>query len=215
MPTSAIKDLLKKWADVRVMVLEWHPNQAGVSRCNVDLEGEKDFNDDQKKEFTDCVQSILGFQDYDDEDVETGIACDSEDCGFQILNYEEIVTSVQEECGPVDDETDEDEDNSNNESSEGPSNADAFSALETAMEWYEQQSVCCCPTQLLLLNRIRELAAKNEGVQCVRFHILYGLNSVFGYPNNRVSERCPVAIDSDKRRSTAIVVVCCPTRMQS
>ncbi|GFU65736.1 uncharacterized protein TNCV_5058701 [Trichonephila clavipes] len=32
MPTSAIKDLLKKWVDVKVMVLEWHPNQADVSR---------------------------------------------------------------------------------------------------------------------------------------------------------------------------------------
>ncbi|GFX39644.1 uncharacterized protein TNCV_2103881 [Trichonephila clavipes] len=32
MPTSAIKDLLKKWEDVRAMVLEWHPYQAGVSR---------------------------------------------------------------------------------------------------------------------------------------------------------------------------------------
>ncbi|GFV76068.1 uncharacterized protein TNCV_1456651 [Trichonephila clavipes] len=32
MPTSAIKDLLKKWADVRAMVVEWHPNQADVSR---------------------------------------------------------------------------------------------------------------------------------------------------------------------------------------
>ncbi|GFU23435.1 uncharacterized protein TNCV_4447441 [Trichonephila clavipes] len=32
MPTSAIKDLLKKWADVKAMVLEWHPNQADVSR---------------------------------------------------------------------------------------------------------------------------------------------------------------------------------------
>ncbi|GFV25664.1 uncharacterized protein TNCV_3851481 [Trichonephila clavipes] len=32
MPTSAIKDLLKKRADVRAMVLEWHPNQADVSR---------------------------------------------------------------------------------------------------------------------------------------------------------------------------------------
>ncbi|GFX49303.1 uncharacterized protein TNCV_3334211 [Trichonephila clavipes] len=31
-PTSAIKDLLKKWADVRAMVLEWHPNPADVSR---------------------------------------------------------------------------------------------------------------------------------------------------------------------------------------
>ncbi|GFT40488.1 hypothetical protein TNCV_4354001 [Trichonephila clavipes] len=57
---------------------------------------------------------------------------------------------------PVDDETDEDENNNNNESSKGPSNADAFSALETAMEWYEQQSECC-PTQLLLLKRVRDL----------------------------------------------------------
>ncbi|GFX18081.1 hypothetical protein TNCV_1577601 [Trichonephila clavipes] len=38
-----------------------------------------------------------------------------EDCGFQMLHDDEIVTSVQAESGPVDNETDEDEDN--NESS--------------------------------------------------------------------------------------------------
>ncbi|GFU06038.1 uncharacterized protein TNCV_3395541 [Trichonephila clavipes] len=32
MPTSAIKDLLKKWEDVGAMVLEWPPNQADVSK---------------------------------------------------------------------------------------------------------------------------------------------------------------------------------------
>ncbi|GFV12345.1 uncharacterized protein TNCV_1538401 [Trichonephila clavipes] len=32
MPTSTIKDLLKKWEAVRAMVLEWHPNEAVVSR---------------------------------------------------------------------------------------------------------------------------------------------------------------------------------------
>ncbi|GFW51972.1 uncharacterized protein TNCV_1189031 [Trichonephila clavipes] len=32
MPISGIKDLLKKWDAVRAMVLEWHPNQADVSR---------------------------------------------------------------------------------------------------------------------------------------------------------------------------------------
>ncbi|GFX06057.1 uncharacterized protein TNCV_446321 [Trichonephila clavipes] len=32
MPTSSIKDLLKKGEDVRAMVLEWHPNQADVGR---------------------------------------------------------------------------------------------------------------------------------------------------------------------------------------
>ncbi|GFU74227.1 uncharacterized protein TNCV_4168181 [Trichonephila clavipes] len=32
MPTSAIKDLFKKGDVVRAIVLEWHPNQADVSR---------------------------------------------------------------------------------------------------------------------------------------------------------------------------------------
>ncbi|GFX74414.1 hypothetical protein TNCV_3453621 [Trichonephila clavipes] len=48
-----------------------------------------------------------------------------------MLNDDEIVTSMQEESEPVDDETPEDEDN-NNESNKGPSNPDAFFALEAA-----------------------------------------------------------------------------------
>ncbi|GFW21377.1 hypothetical protein TNCV_1532021 [Trichonephila clavipes] len=50
-----------------------------------------------------------------------------------MLNDDEIVTSVQAESDPVDDETDKDE-NKINGSSKGPSNTDKFSALETAME---------------------------------------------------------------------------------
>ncbi|GFW49456.1 uncharacterized protein TNCV_3059631 [Trichonephila clavipes] len=57
-----------------------------------------------------------------------------------MLNEDRIVTSAQAESDSVDAETDKDEDN-NNENSKGPSNAGAFSTLETAMEWYEQQSV--------------------------------------------------------------------------
>ncbi|GFW96827.1 hypothetical protein TNCV_2159631 [Trichonephila clavipes] len=57
-----------------------------------------------------------------------------------MLSDDEIVIYVQEESDPVDDEMDEDTTNNNNESSMGPSNADVFSALETAMEWYDQQS---------------------------------------------------------------------------
>ncbi|GFW38695.1 uncharacterized protein TNCV_3880621 [Trichonephila clavipes] len=69
--------------------------------------------------------------------------------GFQMLNDDEIVTSVQEESDPVDDETDEDKDNNSRQSNKGLSNADAFSALETAMGWYEQRqsavllNYCC------------------------------------------------------------------------
>ncbi|GFT04502.1 uncharacterized protein TNCV_1930111 [Trichonephila clavipes] len=81
-----------------------------------------------------------------------------------MLNDDEIVFSVQSESDPVDDETDKDEDN-NNESSKVPSNAGAFSTLETAMEWYEQQSECC-PTQLNCFSRESDTSqTKNEGVQ--------------------------------------------------
>ncbi|GFU85888.1 uncharacterized protein TNCV_2037191 [Trichonephila clavipes] len=77
-----------------------------------------------------------------------------------MLNGDEIVISVHEEFDPVDDEMGEDDYSNNSESSKRPSNADAFSALETAMEWYEQQVYC--PTQLLLLKRIRDLIAKKR-----------------------------------------------------
>ncbi|GFW46006.1 uncharacterized protein TNCV_3276241 [Trichonephila clavipes] len=43
MPTSAIKDLLNKWEAVRAMVLEWHPNQADVSRV-LDLYNDNAIN---------------------------------------------------------------------------------------------------------------------------------------------------------------------------
>ncbi|GFT71605.1 uncharacterized protein TNCV_3020821 [Trichonephila clavipes] len=156
----------------------------------------EDFNDDYKEEITDFVQSIPGFQERDEEDEETWMACNVEDCGFQMLNNDEIVTSVHEESNPVDDETDEEDNNS--ESSKGPSNAGAFSALETTMEWHEQQSECC-PTQLLLLKRIRDFATKKRRCTMVQrkkkviiFHnkvsgFIYCMDrirSVFGYPNS-------------------------------
>ncbi|GFS88120.1 hypothetical protein TNCV_764931 [Trichonephila clavipes] len=51
-----------------------------------------------------------------------------------MLNDDLILTSEQE-FDSDDDETDEVKDNNNNESSKCPSNADVFSALETAMEY--------------------------------------------------------------------------------
>ncbi|GFT26913.1 uncharacterized protein TNCV_4674801 [Trichonephila clavipes] len=103
----------------------------------LDLEGKKDFNDNHRdEEITNFVQSITGFQEWDG-DVETWMACNAEDYEFQMLNDDEIVISVQGESDPVDDETDEDE--NNNESSKCPSNADAFSALETAVDWTHRQ----------------------------------------------------------------------------
>ncbi|GFV61462.1 uncharacterized protein TNCV_2938041 [Trichonephila clavipes] len=97
----------------------------------------------------DLARDILlrkGFQDCAEEVVETWMACDAEDCGFQMLNDDEIMTSVQEEFIQV------------------VRVHQMLTALETAMEWYEQQSECC-PTQLLLLKRIRDIAAKKRMIQ--------------------------------------------------
>ncbi|GFX46764.1 uncharacterized protein TNCV_4039121 [Trichonephila clavipes] len=53
MPTSAIKDILKKWEAVRAMVLEWHPNQADVSRVG-DL-----YNDNAINYFRKVLKKIF------------------------------------------------------------------------------------------------------------------------------------------------------------
>ncbi|GFX75333.1 uncharacterized protein TNCV_3043551 [Trichonephila clavipes] len=58
MPTSAIKDLLKKWEAVRAMVIEWHPNQADVSRVG-DLNNDNAINYFRKILYKREKQSIL------------------------------------------------------------------------------------------------------------------------------------------------------------
>ncbi|GFV72417.1 hypothetical protein TNCV_638791 [Trichonephila clavipes] len=111
--------------------------------------------------------------------------------GKPSTNFYEIVSSGQEESDPVHDETEEDEDNNNNESSKGPSNANAFSVLETAVEWYEQQSRGC-PTQLLLLKRIRYLAAKKR--RCTMCPVSFTAWIAFGF---RLPEQSRIRTVSD------------------
>ncbi|GFW29271.1 uncharacterized protein TNCV_742131 [Trichonephila clavipes] len=103
-----------------------------------------------------------------------------------MLNDENIVTSAQAESDPVDDETGEGEDN-NNESSKGPSNSGTFPALETVMEWYEQQSECYS-TQLLLLKRIRAAVAEWYRYRTVACFVT-GSNPV-PLKTRRVGQRC-------------------------
>ncbi|GFU60218.1 hypothetical protein TNCV_4249201 [Trichonephila clavipes] len=43
----------------------------------LDLEGEKDSNDDLREKITDFVQSIQGFRECDEEDIEIWMTCDA------------------------------------------------------------------------------------------------------------------------------------------
>nr|XP_046472573.1 jerky protein homolog-like [Neodiprion pinetum] len=84
---------------------------------------------------------------------------DVNDPGYQNLEDDGIVSSL----------TNTNEEDNNDHSSSGEpagsstkiSHAEAFSAFETDLEWYEKQEECC-PMQLLLLKRLRDLAAKKR-----------------------------------------------------
>ncbi|KAL4096645.1 hypothetical protein QTP88_021562 [Uroleucon formosanum] len=43
----------------------------------------------------------------------------------------------------------------------GLTSAEAFAAFETGLRWFEKQADCC-PTQLLLLKRLRDLAVEKS-----------------------------------------------------
>lgn len=137
----------------------WH----NISKDNLKnawnkLLGNKRYDDenyDDLSEIADMFQVIPGFFKYDTYDALLWLQNDN-DPDFPFLTEDEIVSFVQEEEEPsTDDEDGEYEGNRKRK----PSHEEAFAALETAMCWYEQQAESC-PAQLLLLKRIRDLAAK-------------------------------------------------------
>ncbi|XP_046629071.1 jerky protein homolog-like [Neodiprion virginianus] len=109
-------------------------------------------------EFVEIFHAIPGFTECDNDDAENWLKDDANDPGYQILTDDQIVSSVLH-----DEDSDSDDKHSDEsvEASKQPSHGEAFGALETAMEWYEKQPECC-QTQLLLLKRLRDLAAKKR-----------------------------------------------------
>jgi len=73
--------------------------------------------------------------------------------GFEILNDDEIVELVKE--SEVSSEIENEYENVENYT--GSTFCEAFTALESTMQWYEQQTECNS-TELLLLKRIKDLA---------------------------------------------------------
>lgn len=86
-------------------------------------ESDKDINDsldtlevDLNNMVDELFPQILGFSECDRED--SRVWFENDDSGFQILNDNEIVSIVQEE--------------------NGPSHGEAFTALKTALSWFEK-----------------------------------------------------------------------------
>ncbi|GFW02093.1 hypothetical protein TNCV_4854331 [Trichonephila clavipes] len=136
---DSVKNPLQHTARHRVTQRKWaaeHRDWMQSEWSQVPFTDKSGFRLEQRS--PNFLTSRIRFQECD-EDVEKPRWHAMQKTGFQMLNDDEIVTSVQEESDPFDDETDEDEDNNNNESSNDSSNANTFSVLETDMEWYEQQ----------------------------------------------------------------------------
>ncbi|CAG0883757.1 unnamed protein product, partial [Darwinula stevensoni] len=121
------------------------------------------------------IERLPGFKECDEDDVREWLETDVGDPGFQILTEDEIVDSVKAEAtveGATDEEACDEQDN------KGPTHAEAFAAFETVMAWCERQSECCS-TQLLLLKRMRDLAAKKKALHMLR-HLLHSKLSWHG-----------------------------------
>ena len=88
----------------------------------------------QNNEFTDLFQSISGFEDYGEEDANEWLQSDT-DPSFQSLNEDEIIKCVLETSDDTDNETDDD--GGDGDDNKGPTHAEGFAALETAMMCYE------------------------------------------------------------------------------
>jgi len=123
--------------------------------ASMELEAEEEIDRNNLDDFVDLFNEIPRFNDCNYDNVVDWLATDLNDLRYQILDSDEIISSLQNE---------ESDDSSSDESMstpKGPTSAEAFAAFETGLEWFEKQAECC-PIQLLLLKRLRDLAAEKR-----------------------------------------------------
>lgn len=90
------------------------------------------------------------------EDVNTWINVDSGDKGYELLTDEDIVKQVTQTNDRED--TEEDDGDEIEEVKDIPCSGDVKDMLDRCLLWYERQDECTA-TSLLLLKRVRDLAA--------------------------------------------------------
>lgn len=122
--------------------------------------------DDDLEEIVEMLPTIPGFSECDRQDAETWLQNYDDDPGYQIMNDEEILQYVTE-SEDIQNKDEDDDNEGDNIPDSGPSHEEAYSALNTAMTWYERQEESC-PTQLLLLKQMRDLAAKKRQSKAVQ-----------------------------------------------
>ncbi|XP_043471596.1 jerky protein homolog-like [Leptopilina heterotoma] len=145
-------------ADAWELLTEENLKRAWNKLLSLETDSEETIEAQNISEFNEFFSNIPGFADCDADDAIDWINSDANDPGYQLLNDEEIISSVTNLT--ENDDENESEDECLDETKK-VSNSEAFNAFEIGLEWYAQQEECSC-TQLLLLRRMRNLAAKKR-----------------------------------------------------
>nr|CAD7441900.1 unnamed protein product [Timema bartmani] len=107
-------------------------------------------------------QTLPGFEQCDEFDAREWFESDGNDPGYQHLNDDEIVHQVIEDNDNGSNvRKSADDEKMDAEKAAGPSHSDAYEAFQTAMNWLERQPEGTA-TQLVLLKRLRDMAAKKR-----------------------------------------------------
>ena len=96
-----------------------------------------------------------------DSDISDWVGADSSDPGYQVLTDQDIIEQVGQACTNPQLSTESESDTENEDSISVPTNGEAMEMLDKCLMWYECQSDAT-PTSVMLLQRIRDLAAKQR-----------------------------------------------------
>nr|CAD7575962.1 unnamed protein product [Timema californicum] len=118
--------------------------------------------------------TLPGFEQCDELDAREWFESDGNDPGYQHLNDDEIAHQVIEDNDNGSNVRESDDDEMDAEEAAGPSHSDAYEAIQTAMNWLERQPEGTA-TQLVLLKRLRDMAAKKSLSNGTSFCVKRGL----------------------------------------
>lgn len=156
----AIFNVSEAWHDVSEKTLErgwnklWPVQENDVNNA----ETEEEIVNDEANIFELC-KSLPAEENILKEDVSEWLGMDKFDGGFEVLNDEELIESVLRK----DDDVIEEEDvEVTDESAKTVTHSEAENMLTKCIDWFEQQEESDV-TQLLLLRRIRDMAARKAG----------------------------------------------------
>lgn len=163
-----LKECSYMLADAWHILSEWHKQDNWKKLWGISDEVENaDPHTEEKdlKEFAELFKALPGFSKCTLENAREWLKIDSWDPGNQILNEDQIVTSVMINSQTEDSENSDLEEQTEDEGECNPTHSEAFNAFDLAMEWCEQQKECSSD-QLILLKRLKDLAAKKIWISC-------------------------------------------------